>query len=169
MAYSDLLSELLGIDKLRVIRTEIDSAEQITLFVESVEEVAVCPECKQLSLQIHVSLQIHGLCDRQLIHDLSYGERRCYLSYQAQRFRCSFCDKTFTEGIFWKRTGVSYTLRYEKHVYQRAHKEPVNQIAQDEGLSEETVQAIFEHWAHLPWPAVPGKKRLRHEDTRKSK
>lgn len=154
MAYSDLLSELLGIDKLRVMRTEIDSAEQITLFVESVEEVAVCPECKQLSLQVH------GLCDKQLIHDLSYGERRCYLSYQARRFRCSFCDKTFTEGVAWKRTGVSYTLRYEKHVYQRARKEPVNQIAQGEGLSEETVQAIFEHWA---------KKRLRHEDTRKSK
>ncbi len=56
---------------------------------------------------------------------------------------------------------MSYTLvRYEKHVYQRARKEPVNQIAQDEGLSEETVQAIFEHWA---------KKRLRHADTRKSK
>jgi len=48
MAYSDLLSELLGIDKLRVMRTEIDSAEQITLFVESVEEVAVCPECKSV-------------------------------------------------------------------------------------------------------------------------
>ena len=154
MAYSDLLSEMLGIDKLRVTRTEIDSAEQITLFVESIEEVAVCPECKQLSLQVH------GMCDRQLIHDLSYGERHCYLSYQARRFRCNFCDNTFTEGVTWKRIGVSYTLRYEKHVYQRARKEPVNQIAQDEGLSEETVQAIFEHWA---------KKRLKHEDTRKSK
>jgi transposase len=114
MAYSDLLSELLGIDKLCVMRTEIESAEQITLFVESVEEVAVCPEYKQLSLQVH------GLCDKQLIHDLSYGERRCYLSYQARRFRCNFCDKTFTEEIAWKRAGVSYTLRYEKHVYQRA-------------------------------------------------
>ena len=71
MVYSDLLSELLGIDKLRVMRTEIDSAEQITLFVESGEEVAVCPECK------HLSLQVHGLCEKQLIHDLSYGERHC--------------------------------------------------------------------------------------------
>lgn len=154
MVYSDLLSELLGIDKLRVMRTEIDSAEQITLFVESGEEVAVCPECK------HLSLQVHGLCEKQLIHDLSYGERHCYLSYQARRFCCNSCGKTFVEGVAWKRAGVSYTLRYEKYIYQRARKEPVSQIAQDEDLSEEAVQALFEHWA---------KKRLRHKDIRKSK
>ena len=55
---------------------------------------------------------------------------------------------------------MNYTLRYEEYIYQRARKEPVSQIAQDEGLSEEAVQAIFEHRA---------KKRLRHGDTRKSK
>lgn len=40
MAHTDFLSELLGIEKLRVTGTEIDGAEQITLFVESIAEVA---------------------------------------------------------------------------------------------------------------------------------
>jgi len=150
----DFLSELLGIDKLRVTYTKISGAEQIKLFVESIEEVAVCPECKQLSMQVH------GLSDEQLIRDLAYGERRCYLSYRARRFRCESCNKTFVERVLWKRPEVSYTQRYEQHIYQRARKEPVSQIAQEEGLSEEAVQAIFEHWA---------KKRLRHAGTRKSK
>ena len=83
---------------------------------------------------------------------MAYRERRCYLSYGARRFRHEKCNKTFVERVVWKRPDVSYTLRYEKYIYQRARKEPVRQI------SEETVQAIFEHLA---------KKRLRHGGTRK--
>jgi hypothetical protein len=64
------------------------------------------------------------------------------------------------ERVAWKRAEVSYTLRYENYIYQRARKEPVSQVAEEEGLSEEVIQAIFEHRA---------KKRLRHGGTRKSK
>jgi transposase len=154
MGNRDFLTELLGIEKLRVTGTEINGAEQIKLFVENVEEAAVCPACRQ------ISIQVHGLCEEQLVRDLAYGERRCYLSYRARRFRCERCDKTFVERVAWKRFEVSYTLRYEQYIYQRARKEPVSQIAEEEGLSEEAVQAIFEHKA---------KKRLRHGGTRKSK
>ncbi len=154
MSSQDFLSELLGIDKLRVIGTEISGAAQIQLFVESVEEAGICPECRQ------ISIQVHGLCEEQRIRDLTYGERRCYLSYRARRFRGEPCNKTFVERVGWKRPEVSYTLRYENYVYQRARKEPVRQVAEEEGVSEEAVQAIFEHKA---------KKRLRHGDTRKSK
>jgi hypothetical protein len=64
------------------------------------------------------------------------------------------------ERVTWKRVEVSYSLRYEQYIYQRARKEPIREIAEEEGLSEEAVQAIFEHKA---------KKRLRHGGTRKSK
>ena len=154
MADNAFLTELLGIDKLRVTGSEIEGAEQITLSVESIEEVASCPECGQLSLTVH------GLSEEQIIRDLPIGERRSYLSYRARRYRCSSCGKTFVERVAWKRAETSYTLRYEKHIYERARKEPVSQIAEDEGLSEEAVQAIFEQKA---------KKRLRHGGTRKSK
>jgi len=33
------------------------------------------------------------------------------------------------------------------HIYKRACKEPIVQVAQDEKLSEEAVQDIFERWA----------------------
>lgn len=154
MSTQDFLSELLGIAKLRVTGTEFVGDNQIKLIVESIEEASICPDCRQ------ISLQVHGLCEEQLVRDLAYGERCCFLSYRARRFRCGTCNKTFVERVIWKRPEVSYTLRYENHVYQRARKEPVSQVAEEEGLSEEAVQAIFEHRA---------KKRLRHGGTRKSK
>jgi len=52
MADNGFLNELLGIEKLRVTSTEIDGKERITLSVESIEEVASCAECGQLSLQV---------------------------------------------------------------------------------------------------------------------
>jgi len=152
MDNNELLSEVLGIPKLRVIDSEILNGEQIKFEVESLEEAAICPDCHE------ISIKVHGLCEEQDIRDLAYGERSCYLSYRARRFRCEKCNKTFVERVVWKRPDVSYTLRYEKYIYQRARKEPVRQIAEDEALSEETVQAIFEHLA---------KKRLRHGGTRK--
>ena len=154
MNNNEFLKELLNLDKLQVTDTEFVGAEQVTLFVESTLAAAICPNCNQ------VSTRVHDLSATQMIRDLAIGERRCYLSYQARRFDCLHCDKTFVERVAWKRPGVSYTLRYEQYIYQRARKEPVSQIAQDEGLSEEAVQAIFEHKA---------KKRLRHGGSHKSR
>ena len=42
---------------------------------------------------------------------------------------------------------MSYTTRYERYIYQRSRREPISQVAQNEGLIEEAVQAIFEDWA----------------------
>jgi transposase len=99
---------------------------------------------------------MHDESEVQMIRDLSIAERQCYLVYRARRFKCEHCQKTFVERLDWKRMGVSYTERYERYVYQRVRRESVSQVAQDEGLSEEAVQAIFEHRA---------KKRLRHAAT----
>ena len=73
MEDNGFLKELLGIDKLRVTGSEIESAEQIPLSVESIEEVVSYPECGQLSLKVH------GLSEEQIIRDLPFGERRSYL------------------------------------------------------------------------------------------
>ncbi len=152
MNNNEFVNKLLNLDKVQVTHTEFAGDEKVTLFVESIHKVAVCPDCGQ------VSNSVHDLSEVQMIRDLSIGERRCYLSYRARRFDCRFCGKTFVERVDWKRPGTSYTMRYEQYIYQRARKEPVSQIAEDEGLSEETVQAIFEYRA---------KKRLRHGGTRR--
>jgi transposase len=144
MNNNELLNKLLSIPKLRVVSSEFIGEEKLHLLVVSTLPVGSCPDCGRLSNQVHDE------SEAQLIRDLSIA---CYLVYRARRFKCEQCRKTFVERVDWKRTGVSYTERYERHVYQRVRRESVSQVAQDEGLSEESVQAIFEHRA---------KKRLRH-------
>lgn len=152
MNNNDFVNKLLNLDKVQVTQTEFAGDERVTLFVESTHEIAICPECRQ------ASNSLHDLSEAQMIRDLSIAERRCYLSYRARRFDCQTCGKTFVERVVWKRPGASYTVRYEQYIYERSRKEPVSQIAKDEGLSEEAVQAIFEHKA---------KKRLRHGGPRR--
>jgi transposase len=152
MNNNELLNRLLGIQKLQVVKSDFIGEEKLHLEVVSTVSVASCPECGQ------VSDQIHDESEAQLIRDLSVAERRCYLVYRARRFKCEQCKKTFVERVEWKRSNVSYTERYERHVYQRVRRESVSQVAQDEGLSEEAVQAIFEYRA---------KKRRRHAATHK--
>ncbi len=47
----------------------------------------------------------------------------------------------------WRQSGRSYATRYKRYIYQPSKLEPISRIAQDEGLSEEVVQAVFEDWA----------------------
>jgi transposase len=152
MNNNDLLNQLLGIPKLHVVKSEFIGEEKLHLTVASMLAVASCPDCGR------VSNQVHDESEAQMIRDLSMAERQCYLVYDVRRFKCEHCKKTFVERVEWKRTGVSYTERYERYVYQRVRRESVSQVAQDEGLSEEAVQAIF---------AQRAKKRLRHAATHK--
>ena len=152
MNNNDILNKLLGIENLHVMRAEFVGEEQINLVVESTLPVASCPECG------HLSEQVHDLSEVQMVRDLPIAERRCYLRYRARRFKCEHCQKTFVERVDWKRTGLSYTERYERQVYQRVRRETVSQVAHDEGLSEEATQAIFEYRA---------KKRSRAAATRR--
>lgn len=152
MNNNEFLNKLLGIAKLHVLKSEFIGEEKLHLMIASTLPVASCPDCG------HVSNRVHDESEAQIIRDLSIAERQCYLVYRARRFECEHCNKTFVERVEWKRSGVSYTERYERYVYQRVRRESVSQVAQDEGLSEEAVQAIFEHRA---------KKRLQHAATHK--
>jgi transposase len=152
MNNNELLNKLLGISKLLVMKLDFIGEEKLHLEVTSTLVVASCADCGQ------VSNQVHDESEAQVVRDLSIAERQCFLVYRARRFKCEYCKKTFVERVEWKRQNVSYTERYERYVYQRVRRESVSQVAQDEGLSEEAVQAIFEQRA---------KKRRRHAGTRK--
>lgn len=152
MNNNELLNKLLGVPKLGIWKSEFIGEEKLHLEVVSTVSVASCPDCGCVSNQVHDESEV------QMIRDLSIAERQCYLMYRARRFKCEQCKRTFVERVEWKRAGVSYTERYERYVYQRVRRESVSQVAQDEGLSEEAVQSIFEYRA---------KKRRRRAVTHK--
>ena len=151
MADYPVLTELLNLSNVKVVHYQLIGQNRIHLFVEPTLEMAICPECKQ------VSTALHQVEEPQMIRDLSIWDRQCWLRLTLRRFKCAACQDTFVERLAWREPGRDYTLRYEQHIYQRARKEPINQVAKDETLSEEVVHGIFERWAKKRSPSAAGR------------
>jgi len=136
-----MLTELLGLPHVRVTHYQLVGPHRLNVFVESDLAAAVCPDCQQ------VSVVGHDTAEPQMIRDLSLWNRWCWLRYAPRRFKCATCGDTFVERVAWREPGAAYTTRYEAFVYQRARREPILQIAQDERLTEDIVQGLFERGA----------------------
>jgi transposase len=141
MAEYPVLTELLNLPNVKVVHYQLVGQNRINLFVESDLPAAICPNCQQ------VSSSLHDKGEPQMFRDLSIWGRRCWLQLVPRRFKCAKCRNTFVERLAWREPERDYSLRYEQHIFQRARKEPITQVAKDEGLSEEAVQGIFERWA----------------------
>jgi transposase len=141
MADYSIITELLNLSNVKVVHYQLVGQNRINLFVEATLEMALCPECHQASTVIHET------GEPQMIRDLAIWDRQCWLRLTPRRFKCAQCQATFVERLAWREPNREYTMRYEQHIYQRTRKEPILQVAQDEQLSEEIVQGIFERWA----------------------
>jgi hypothetical protein len=77
----DLVDQMLGIEKLHVIGSDLVGAVQINLYVESRLTVASFPD------RGHISEQDYYLSEIRMIWDFPIAERHYYLSYLARRFK----------------------------------------------------------------------------------
>jgi transposase len=151
MAEYPVFTELLNLPNVKVIHYQQVGQHRLNLFVESTLAEALCPKCQQ------ISTSLHDQGEPQMLRDLSIWERQCWLRLIPRRFKCDPCGNTFVERLAWREPERDYTLRYEQHIYQRARKEPLTQVAKDEGLSEEAVQGIFERRAKKRSPIGAGR------------
>ena len=147
MANYQIPNELLGLPNVKAVSYQIAGDERIEVFIESSLGAGVCPECQQ------VSTQIHDTAELQTIRDLPMWDRQCWLRYAPRRFACATCRNTFVERVAWREPGFAHTLRYAQHIYQRTQREDIAQIAQDEGLSQDMVRGIFERGAKKRSPS----------------
>ena len=147
----DWLTELLDLPNVCVMRFQLVGSNRLNVVVESTQEVAIPPQCQQ------PSLVVHDQGEPQMIRDLPIWNRRCWLSYRPRRFDCATCDNTFVERVAWREPGLDYTVCYEQAIYEKVRRESVAQVAQDERLSEDIIQGIFERWAkkRSPDAAIP--------------
>ena len=137
----DWLTELLDLPNVRVLHLQLVGSQRLNVVVESISEASLCPRCQQ------PSLIVNDQGEAQMIRDLPIWNRRCWLSYRARRFDCATCNNTFVERVVWREPGLDYTVRYEHAIYEKVRRESVAQVAQDERLSEDIIQGIFERWA----------------------
>ena len=148
MADYQLLGELLGLPHVSVVGYQISGDERIEVQIRSSLAAALCPDCQQ------ISTQIHDTAEAQTLRDLPIWDRQCWLRYAPRRFACARCRKTFVERVAWRTAGMGYTVRYAEHIYARARQQDIAQVAQDEGLSQDTVRAIFEQGAKKRLPSA---------------
>jgi transposase len=137
----DWLTDLLDLPNVRVIHFLLFGSPRLNVVIESTLAAALCPHCQQSSLIVH------DHSDSQMIRDLPIWNRGCWLNYRPRRFDCATCDNTFVERVAWREPGLDYTVRYEQAIYEKVRRESVAQVAQDEHLSEDIIQGIFERWA----------------------
>jgi transposase len=137
----EIICDLVGLPQIRVTQYRMVGTTRIGISVESTLAVAVCPTCGKLSEEVLRQ------DEAQSIRDLRMWNRECILRYPPQRYRCQGCQDSFTEQVAWRNAGRSYTQRYEQWIAGRVRREPISHIAQSEGISEETVQGIFERMA----------------------
>jgi len=148
MADFQLINDLLGLANVKVVNYQLLPDERIEVGVESNLAAALCPTCRR------VSTQVHDTAELQTLRDLPIWGRQCWLRYAPRRFACATCHSTFVERIAGCESGLAYTLRYAQHIYERARHQDGAQLAQAEGLRQDTVRAIFERGAKKRWPSA---------------
>jgi len=148
MADYQMLGDLLGLPNVSVLNYQIMGNARIEVQISSSLEAALCPDCQQLSTQVH------DTAEAQTLRDLPMWDRQCWLRYAPRRFACPHCGRTFVERVSWRTPGLAYTVRYAQHIYERARHQDIAQIAQAEGLSQDTVRAIFEQGAKKRLPSA---------------
>lgn len=150
MADYQILSELLGLPHVTVLGYQLKGPARIEVQIRSNLAAALCPDCEQ------ISTQLHDTAEAQTLRDLPLWDRQCWLRYAPRRFACRACGRTFVERVPWRTPGLAYTVRYAQHIYERSCHQDIAQIAQVEGLSQDTVRAIFEQGAkkHSPSAAI---------------
>lgn len=99
-------------------------------------QVAMCPECQTLSVQIHQVKE-------RTVRDLSIAGKGGVLHLLGRRFRCETCEVPFTEGLQSIGPRRRQTRRYEQYVYEQCLVQSRKEVAIQEGLSESTVKDIF--------------------------
>ena len=87
------LTRLLNLAEFRVTGVAYDDRlERLIVLCQHVWDVAVCPDCQQLSTHVH---QYH----RRVVHDLAWVGHSCYLEFSARCFTCEHCRRPFAESL----------------------------------------------------------------------
>lgn len=137
------LTTLLDLPQFRVTQYSVEEWEQeqdvIHLFCDLTTDVAICPDCKSVSSTIK---QYQSRC----IRDSDIWQKRTFIHFKSRRFECQNCQTRFTEelnGVRWRRR---QTNRFERKIYESCKEMSIKATAERFGLSQSTVQEIFNIW-----------------------
>ena len=121
-----------GLDVLSINETEHD----YHITAETTLRLSKCPHCH--------SVDTVGFGRReQLIRDLPIHGKRVGIYVDTKRYQCKSCRKTFYESIPETDSKRQMTIRLKDWIGHKSIKNTFSSIAEDIGVSEGTVKAVF--------------------------
>ena len=137
------LTRLLDLPEFRVRRMGYDPvSNELLIYCDHLFEVAICPHCGRSSARAHQYRTRH-------VRDLSITEKRCYLVFEARRFKCNRCARPFTERLASIAPCGRYTRRYERLIFSRCQEASIQHVHQNEGLGYKAVEGIYYRYARV--------------------
>jgi len=139
----------LEIPEVRVLKSEINSAGELIITIESTQETAVCQRCGR------AIRKMHGYDDWVKVRYLSVFGHPTYLRYRPKRYSCDQCDghPTTSQRLDWHEPNSPNTFRYEQHILMQLVNTTVEDVAIKESLSYDSVLGILERCveAQVDW------------------
>jgi len=132
------LTEMLQLEDLVVVGQEYDEAEEIILVIcEPRWPARVCPECGQ------VSDQVHDYPRQRAVQDAPIRGYRSQVVFDMRRFWCEYCEGVFTEAIRDVVPNCTYTYRLMQEVTNPRRRQDVATLAEVYGLGYKLVEGML--------------------------
>lgn len=130
----------LDIPDIQVLKSEINSANELIITVESAKTSTVCSHCGR------VARKFQGHDDWVKVRYLPVFGHPTYLRYRPKRYRCEYCDgqPTTTQRLDWHEPNSPNTYAYEEHVLLQLVNSTVEDVAIKEKLHYDRVLGILE-------------------------
>ena len=133
-----ILTNILGLEDLDVVKEEYDDQDNILhLYCASRWNVALCPNCLQLSSQVH------DYPKQRRIHDAPLRSQKTVLVFDSVRFDCDKCGKPFTQLIRDVVPECTYTHRLYKEMADPRRKQDVATLAELYGVGYKLAESIL--------------------------
>ncbi len=129
---NEITNATLDLEGIVVLGASVGS-EQIELVVESRHDAGCCPSCGRAAIEPKER-------PTTVIRDLAISGRPAVLVWRKRRWRCSSCQRSFTESHPQIPPRARMTVRFKVHLATRAQREGnFAQVAGTEGVSYDTV------------------------------
>jgi transposase len=132
-----LLTELLNLSGVKVISHRQHQGIGIILQIESINKESICPRCGIKSQRLH---QDH----RYVVKDLSWGEQQVFFEINRRQFKCSKCQRPFSEEINFVSRRRTYTKRLAQRIIQEVLDSDINSVARKGVVTTEEIERMLQ-------------------------
>lgn len=135
-AGTKLLTELLALERVKVVAHSQYESLGIILHLEAEQKESICPRCGRKSLRLHQN-------NRYLVKDLPLSGQPVYLEVNRRQFKCNSCRKPFSEQLDFVKPRRHYTKRLAAEIVGQVLENDIQSVAKRSYVSSEEIETML--------------------------